>query len=300
MPDDPAIDIHFHMYATPQAAINAMGGRARVGYTGTPEEAIPFMAGANIDAAVMLNFTPVWDMAQAARRRWQGDLTPEAEERIRADLADRLQRRNQWSCEASREHPQLIPFIGVDPVLGDQMEAEVEARHREGARGIKLHPPVQHIAVNDRRLWPAYAAAERLGMIVLTHMGPFGDISGEYAHPKLFAEVAAAFPNLHAVLAHCGGREGRDAAIALAQERPNINFDCCGVVSPSPDSSDLDDQELVNLFRRLGTDRIAFGSDWCFRDPRPDIEHVLGLPFTDDEKRAILRGNAARWLGVQG
>src|SRR3972149_300043 len=141
MPDYPAIDIHFHMYATPQAAINAMGGRARVGYTGTPEEAIPFMAEANIDAAVMLNFTPVWDMAQAPRRRWQGDLTPEAEERIRADLADRLQRRNQWSCEASREHPQLIPLIGADPVLGDQMEAEVEARHREGARSIKPHPP---------------------------------------------------------------------------------------------------------------------------------------------------------------
>jgi hypothetical protein len=162
LPDYPAIDIHFHMYATPQAAINAMGGRARVGYTGTPEEAIPFMAQANIDAAVMLNFTPVWDMAQAARRRWQGDLTPEAEERIRADLADRLQRRNQWSWRP-REHPQLT-FIGVDPAPATYgSRGGGPPRTRAASSSTRL----QHIAVNDRAL-AAYAAAERLGMIVLT------------------------------------------------------------------------------------------------------------------------------------
>lgn len=296
MRDYPAIDIHFHMYATPQAAINAMGGQARVGYTGTPEEALPFMAQANIEAAVMLNFTPVWDMAQAARARWPADWTPaqrhEAEEQLRQELVGRLKRRNQWTCDVARAHPQLIPFIGVDPVLGEEMEAEVEERYRAGARGIKLHPPVQRIAVNDRRLWPAYAAAERLGMIVLTHMGPFGDISGEYAHPSLFAEVAAAFPRLRAVLAHCGGREGRAAAVALTRERPNITFDCCGV------GAGLSDEELVGLFRELGIERIAFGSDWCFRDPRPDIERILTLPLEPWEQRAILRDNAARWLGL--
>ena len=76
-------------------------------------------------------------------------------------------------------------------------------------------------------------------------------------------------------------------------------FDCCGVVTGSRGPNDLDDQELANLFHRLGADRIAFGSDWCFRDPRPDIERVLRLPLTNDEKRGILRGNAARWLQLE-
>lgn len=304
MPDYPVIDIHMHTYPTPAVAIQAMGGKARAGFTGTHAELNPFMAEAGIEKAVLLNFTPVADMAAAARARWPGDLTPaqlqEKEEELRQDLASRLRRRNAWSCEEAKVYPNLIPFISVDPVLdAEAMEQEVETWARQGVKGVKFHPPVQRIMVNDRRLWPAYAAAERLGMVVTTHMGPFGDISGKYAHPKMFAEVAAAFPRLQAILAHCGGPEGYDDAVALAQERPNIVFDCCAVTVGSPGPKDLDDQELASLLRGLGADRVAFGSDWCFRDPRPDIQRILGLPLTKEEKRLILRDNAARWLGME-
>lgn len=297
--DYAVIDIHMHTYPTPAVAIQAMGGTAKAGFTGTHAELEPFMTETGIEKAILLNFTPVADMAVAFRSRWPNDLTPsqreEREEALRLDLVERVKRRNAWSCEEAKTYPRLVPFICVDPVMdAETMEQEIEEWAKQGVKGIKLHPPVQRVAVNDRRFWPAYAAAERLGMVVLTHMGPFGNIPGHYAHPGLFAEVADAFPNLHAILAHCGSRDNYDAAISLAKERSNVYFDCCGV----PASQELTDAELVNLFRSLGADRVAFGSDWCFRDPRPDIERIQKLSLSGEEKRLILRDNAVNWLGL--
>ena len=55
---------------------------------------------------------------------------------------------------------------------------------------------------------------------------------------------------------------------------------------------------MVALFRRFGTRRVAFRSDWCFRDPRPDVERLERLPLRPEERRAILHDTAARVLGL--
>src|SRR5207248_2492000 len=115
-------------------AIQAMGGVARAGFTGTIEEMIPFMEQHGVAQAVQQNFTPVWDMGQAARRRLAPDLTPEqraaAEEGIRQELARRIAQRNEWTCQVAAEHPdRLIAYIGVDPLQDPEgMAAEVETR----------------------------------------------------------------------------------------------------------------------------------------------------------------------------
>lgn len=302
MPDYPVIDTHVHTYRTAGTAIQAMGGSARAGYTGTIEELIPFMAQAGIEKVVMVNLTPVADMLEAARASLPKDLTPqqrqEEEKTIRQDMVGRVMRRNQWTCQVAQEHPgRLYPYIGIDPVMdGETMAQEIQERHSQGARGIKLHPVVQRFAINDRRLWPAYATAERLEMPMVIHTGPFEGLGGENARPSLFAEVARDFPRLVAVLAHCGGRPYFQEAIALAQQFPNVCFDCCGIVAGGPGPHDPPDEEIVALFRRLGVERVTFGSDWCFRDPIPDIQRVDGLSLTPQEKRLLLRENALRVL----
>src|SRR5712691_8318337 len=168
MADESWVDIHMHLYPEARIAIQAMGGTARAGFTGTPEEAVPFMAQERISAGVMCNFTPVADMVAAARSRLAEGMNAsqraDAEEEIRQRMADRVRERNEWTCGVSAQHPELITFIGVDPVLpAEEMAAEVELRHAAGARGIKLHPPVQRVNLDDERLRPALAAAERLG-----------------------------------------------------------------------------------------------------------------------------------------
>lgn len=303
MPDYGFIDIHTHTYPEARIAIQAMGGTARAGFTGTIAELIPFMEQQGIARAVQQNFTPVWDMAQAARRRFPADQTAEqraeAEEALRQELARRIAQRNEWTCASAAAHPdRLVAFIGVDPLQGPEaMAADVETCFRQGARGIKLHPAVNHVPINDRGLWSAFETAQRLGMGILTHTGPFRGEGEEFAHPAMALDVLRDFPRLKVILAHCGGGFDREA-LDVIREFPDVWFDCCGVAPGGDEGSSrgYTDDEVVALFRKLGTERVIFGSDWCFRDPLPDVRRIEGLALTADEQRAVLLGNAERFL----
>lgn len=297
MPDFSVIDMHVHTYPDRRIGVQAKGGDlGPSGHAGTIEELVPYMDDLGISHAAMMNFTPVADMVDAARSRLPEEMTPEErqqqEEPIRLRMVERVMQRNAWTCDIAKEHQGLIAFIGVDTVMGEEtMYSEVIEKWRQGAKGIKIHPEVQRVSINDPRLWPAYRAAEEQGMIILSHAGPFGATDGTYSHPRMAAEVLHDFPNLKLVLAHLGGRPFYRAAVQLASVFPELLFDCCGLVGP--EQGGLPNDELVGMFRELGVHRILYGSDWASRDPRPDIERLMTLPLSDEEKGMILQRNAA-------
>ncbi len=157
--DFPIIDAHVHTYLSREIGRQAMMGSGHTDYGGTPDELLALMSCGGIEKAVMVNMTPVVDMFDAAVAKLPADISPsqrsQEEKRIGHDMIGRLQRRNEWTCSVAREHPQLIPFIGLDPSMSaEQLVAEIDRRCDEGARGIKLHPPNQRFLPTDRRLWP--------------------------------------------------------------------------------------------------------------------------------------------------
>jgi predicted TIM-barrel fold metal-dependent hydrolase len=249
----------------------------------------------------MCSFTPIHDMHVANLARIPEELAgaerAKAEDDVLELMRFRVGERNEWSCDISTQHPQLLTFIGVDPVLtGDELEAEVERRHATGAKGIKLHPPVQRVNLDDERWFPALAAAERLGWVVLTHMGPFGDSSGDYATVERATRLAERFPELPIILAHGGGPD-RPATLAALAQFPNLLVDTVSLID-GPRINELSDEQLAAELRELGTDRIVFGSDYCFIDPRRGLERLRRLPLTAEESRPILHDTAARLLGL--
>ena len=300
MADVSFIDIHIHTYPTRAIGMQAKGGGPGAsGYAGTPEELGPYMREVGMTHAAMMNFTPVADMLDAARVRLPKEYTPqqrrEAEEPIRLQMVGRVQNRNVWTIDLARANPNLVAYIGVDAVMdADAMASEVYEKHKLGARCIKLHPEVQRISINDPRLYPAYRAAQETGMVVLTHTGAFRGTDGSHAHPAMAADVLRAFPNLKFILAHLGGGIYQKEALEVAGAFPKVLFDCCGSVRRR--EGGLADEDLVGLLRRFGVHRILFGSDWATGDPVPDVERVSLLPMSDEEKRAILRGNAEALL----
>src|SRR5712692_6988927 len=124
MADTPIIDAHAHTYPSRDIGRRAMQGTGRTDYGGTPEELLGIMAGAGITHAVMVNMTPFADMMDAALAKLPTDLSPvkraEAESGLTRQMIGRLQRRNEWTCNVGREHPQLIPFIGLDPSMSEE------------------------------------------------------------------------------------------------------------------------------------------------------------------------------------
>lgn len=303
MPAMRIIDVHLHLYPDARIAAQAMGGTSRHGFAGTPEDTVEFMREHNIAVGVMCNFTPIHDMHVANLARIPAELTGADRAAAEAKVLDlmrfRVGERNEWSLQASERFPQLLTFIGVDPVLSpDEMQAEVELRHAAGAKGIKLHPPVQRVRLDDERWSPALAAAERLGMVILTHMGPFGGIEGDWATIEDATKVAERFPNLRMILAHAGGPNlaGTEAAL---QRFPNLVVDTVGL-AVGAHGDHLSDEEVVAQIRRFGADRVVFGSDYCFVDPRPTFARLDRLPLTPAEREAIYYDNAATLLGITG
>jgi len=298
------IDAHVHTYPSRDIGRQAMMGTGRTDYGGTPEELLAIMGRAGITNAVMVNMTPFADMMDAALAKLPPEATPakraEAEAEAQRTIIGRLQRRNAWTCEVGREHTQLIPFIGLDPSMTEsQLLKEIETCRAAGARGIKLHPAAQRFYPNDERLAPVYARATELAWPVIFHSGAFalGPGSTNQASLENFPPLLKSFPELTVVLGHMGFGEF-DTCAEIAAEFRNAMFDCCFVVNGTEPSPAISDEEAVSGFRKVGTERVMFGSDYPWLDPALDAARIERLSLSEAEKRAVLHDNAARVFGL--
>lgn len=309
MSDYVIIDVHTHTYRTAEIGRQAMeigqGGWTYSTYSGTVPELLELMGRAEIRYTCMLNMTPVWDMRRAAIDALPTTLTPaqrEAEEvRIAEAVVARLRRRNEWTCQVAHEAPSLVPFMSLDPSMSAvEMRDEVERCVRLGARGLKLHPLMQHYRPTEPLLWPVYELCQEEGLPIIFHSGTFGDLeaSAPYARPKAFEEILISFPELTVVLAHLG-RGYIEETFYLAERYGNVCFDTCGTITAAPVAGRLEDTEAVAAIRRIGAERVFFGSDYPWFDPVADSKRLLSLPgLTEEERRAILGENAKRLFGL--
>ena len=292
------VDAHVHAYQTREIGLQAKQGNDRTDYAGTLDELLPIMGRAGISKAVVVNLLPVPDMVDAAIARLSGGLSAtereEALKEINARMLGRLERSNSWVCSLTRENPNLVPFINLDPVMDERaMTAEIQDKfNNQGAKGIKLHPSIQCLFPNDRRLWPVYQTAQQLGLPIVCHSGT-GDTSIQYAEPNNFIEVLDSFPGLTLVMAHLG-IGFFDEVISLARTYPNLQFDCCAIISSTEAERGLSDAELTALIKEIGVERVMFGSDFPWYDPAIAIERLLRLDFSEPERRLLLGENALR------
>ena len=304
MPDYPIIDAHVHTFPRPEVGWQAQSGAGLSGHAGTVEELVPLMREGNISHAVMVNMTPVFEMKEAALNKQPPDLPPHkllaVEAEIVREVLGRLQRRNAWTCQVARENPGLVAFISLDPMMGEEaLVAEVEERAREGAKGIKLHPANQRFFPNDRRLWPAYARAQELGMSIITHSGALAllDDPEHHDHPHNFRDVLRDFPRMNLVFAHmCRGFW--DEVAEVMQAFPNAYLDTSAAVSAIAGPFAVPNAETIAMIRRVGPDRVLFASDWPWHHPIKDTARMDSLPLSAEEKRLIFCENAQRVLGL--
>jgi len=295
------IDAHVHTYRNAEIGRQALGAFGS-GCLGTVRELEETMAKANISHAVTANFTPIQEMKTANIEKLPSGLKKtervRAVEEIEKKMIARMERINRWTCEIARENPNLVPLISVDILQSpEEMVEELTTKvSNMGAGGLKLHPIVNGYSPADKRLWPVYARAESLGLPILFHAGA-SDVPGyenKYGRPSQFKEVAGAFPELTIVLAHLGkGHYGE--SIELAKKHPSVFFDTSGCFYENTTISEKKANEVYEIIRRVGIQRVMFGSDWPWHDdPLKDIRMIEKMAFRDQEKAMILGLNAQR------
>jgi predicted TIM-barrel fold metal-dependent hydrolase len=306
MTDYFVIDTHVHTYKTPEIGLQALSGLDVSGCCGTPGELVPIMRQSGISKAVQCNMTPAHSMLQAGAAK----LSPDDDAGRRAILEKitaRIIRRNEWTCQMAREYTELVPFVSLDPIMGqaamvDELRDKIE---NQGACGLKIHPGEGHFFPDDKVLMPVYKILQDHRMPLISHSGP--DIVNpdpDYSRPKAFEPVLKAFSGLNVIMAHLGGGF-YDEVLEIAGQYPNAYFDTSAALSADKTGQALrlleealTDEEAVELIRKIGTERVLFGTDYPWFNPAWDLKRFLCLGFSDDEKKDLLGENARRILRI--
>lgn len=301
MNDYYVIDSHVHTYKTPEIGLQAQSGGGRSGCAGTPDELLGIMKEAGISQAVQVNMTPVRAMYDAACAKFPEGPKKSDKMEILETIRGRVKRRNEWTHQIANAHPQLIAFPSVDPLMGEESMVQ-ELRDKLdnfAARGLKIHPAEGCFFPNDPVLWPVYQVCQDRNIPIISHSGRWITESVEnFAQPVHFTDVLKAFPKLTLVIAHLGAPFFEES-IDLSKKFSNLYFDTSATIHGGAGGEEaLSDEDAVRLIRKIGTDRVMFGSDFPWSHPGQDLKRFVGLKFTEEEKKAILAKNAKRILKI--
>ena len=196
---------------------------------------------------------------------------------------------NENSLNAVKAHPDFfIGFCYLNPEhppefsLGEIERCVVTG----GMKGIKFWIAVK---APDKRHDPLMRRIEELGIPVLYHAWYKQTEQGtNESTPAEVADLARRFPKVSIVMAHLTGDAERGVLDILAC--PNVLIDTSG---GQPEAG------LVEYaVRRLGAERVIYGSDWPIRDFGVQVGRVLGARLTEAQNNLIFRANAERIIGA--
>jgi predicted TIM-barrel fold metal-dependent hydrolase len=183
----------------------------------------------------------------------------------------------------------------------------------KGAKIFKFYPP-EDTFINDPELWPFYAKAEELDIVLDIHTGfcwvPPG--KSKHALPILLDDVARDFPDLKINAFHMGYPHCDDLNM-IAMGHPNV-YVCLSLLVPWALGQPRKFARIIGeALIWVGPDKITWGSDYAgygaqirsavigmrdFQIPE-DMQRDYGYPALTDEDRAkIFGGNLAKLMGI--
>lgn len=183
-----------------------------------------------------------------------------------------------------------VGFAGMHQDYPD-FAREIDRAERLGLRGVKLHPDIQGVNIDDVRLLRLYEILEGR-MPVYFHIG---DDRPEYQFSSAdrLVRVLEKFPRLEVVAAHLGGYKAWDNAEKYLVGVPNVWYDTSSSLWA------LTPERATDLIHKLGTDRVMFGTDYPVMNTAGELARFDRLDLTAAERQAILWDNAVRFLHLE-
>lgn len=201
-----------------------------------------------------------------------------------ATTVEQVKAINDYICGVQAEHPEFVGFATLHPGMGD-IKGEVGRIISSGLHGIKLHPEFQNLVVDEDYMMPLYEALEGR-LPVLMHIG---DRNRDSSSPKRLARILDRFPELVVIAAHLGGYSVWDQSSEYLIGR-NLYIDT------SSSLPFMEPSKAAGIIRSHGVDKVLFGTDYPMWDHAEELERFMRLDLTEDERKAILHGNAHRLL----
>lgn len=258
--------IDFHTHCFPDAlAPKALGGLAdRAGIApstdGTAKGSVACLDRAGIDFAVVCNI---------------------------ATNAHQLAKVNSFAIDVNDFSRRLIA-LGTAHPDSEILEDELDRLYDHDIKGIKIHPEYGPYYIDDPKWLRVFSLAAERGLFVMTHAG-FDFISPDRiaATPDRLARVLDAVPGLTLVAAHLGGNRYGEEVLTHLCGRKNVYFD-----TALQHREGLAPALARQIILTHGVDRILFGSDLPWSDPKDELAFVRSLDLGEDAEERILRKNA--------
>jgi predicted TIM-barrel fold metal-dependent hydrolase len=248
------------------------------------------------------------------------------------DVASQIVKiQNEKLAELCGAHPdRFSAFASLTLQAPDLAVQELEiAMKKQGLRGAAIGCVVDGAEFSDPKFDPVWARAEELGAVLFIH--PFGmpelskRLSGSgwlgntIANPLettialshlIFEGTLDRFPGLKILSAHGGGclpsypdRSDHACFVAPAFCDAKISLK----KKPSEylkqlyfDSLIFSPEAIRHLVDQVGVSQIALGSDFPYPWELHPVDHIFACTFlSDEDKAAILSGNAAKLLNIR-
>lgn len=194
----------------------------------------------------------------------------------------------KFITSAVQAHPDR--FIGFGSLHPDmENAAEVVGQMIDaGLKGVKLHPDMQRFAMDEDRAFRLFEHfAGRLPLLVHA-----GDRRYAFSNPHRIARMMDRFPEMVVIAAHMGGFSEWDEAAQTLAGRKNLYVDTSSTMFM------LDDERMMKAIRTFGAEHVMFASDYPMWSPARELTHLRELPLTEEERRQIEWGTAAKLFGL--
>jgi uncharacterized protein len=189
----------------------------------------------------------------------------------------------EWQRKRQEANEYLVNLVGqefkVFPfffIWNDFAVEQITAEHR----GIKWHrhpeePPYHY---DDPRCSEAIKEIGKRRMPIV--------LEEEWQKTVYFIDELAS--EVTVIIPHCGLLNGGYDKFCSSSiwQRPNIYADTA--LAPA--------SIIADYIKNYGHERIMFGSDFPFGDPRRELHKVLQLSLSDEETEAIIGGNIQRLM----
>jgi len=215
---------------------------------------------------------------------------------------------NTWSSGLNQKNSfPLIGFGTIHPKFEGYRD-EIQRMKELGIKGVKFQPSFQEFYPDDENMFPIYEELIKAGMVILFHAGDeIRPAKIVYSTPPRLARVLDVMHNLiddckyyvandsqktaKIVAAHLGGYQLWDQVEEYLLGR-EIYFDISYLFGH------LDTQQIMQMIRSHGIDKILFGSDFPFAQPKEDIKTIKQLDLSNEERKGIFSENALKLLAL--
>ena len=186
-------------------------------------------------------------------------------------------------------------FEGFDPrYLRESLENLEKSLPDPMCVGIKIHPAGHRTDADSPLYEEVFKIAAKYGKPIMTHSWGISDYNPVQKHstPERFECHLKAYPEVRFVFGHTGGRpNGFPAAAKMINKYPQCMGDFSGDL--------FFNGHIRHAVSEIGADRLMFGTDMYWIDPRCTMGMLLEIEdLSDEDFLKIASLNAKHFYGV--